>query len=148
MLLCILEPITGLLCNCRRSSLSPATLHKLISCMTTCTLSYSSVQNQLLRSQWHDVRICRSAPFALCLLDVGHFFICDFEWLRVAGLHQLANSNNSPPSTAVPRPVGGSWVGESPLKTLLPGTGPTCTPSSIHPTVWPQYIDVINRGLP
>jgi len=25
------------------------------------------------------------------------------------------------------------------------GRGPTCTPSSIHPTVWPQYTNVINR---
>jgi len=99
------------------------------------------------RSQWHDVRICRSAPFALRLLDVDHFFICDFESLRVAGLHQLANSNNSwnsPPHCSTAS-RGGSWVGESPPKTLLPGTGPTCTPSSIHPTVWPQYINVINR---
>ena len=40
------------------------------------------------------MRICRSAPFALRLLVVDHFFICDFESLRVAGLHQLANSNN------------------------------------------------------
>ena len=54
------------------------------------------------------MRICRSAPFALRLLVVDHFFICDFESLRVAGLHQLANSNNfrnSLPPTAVPLPV-------------------------------------------
>jgi len=34
--------------------------------------------------------ICRSAPFALRLLDVDYFCICDFESLRVAGLHHCS----------------------------------------------------------
>jgi len=53
-------------------------------------------------------------------------------------------TSETPSPTAVPFPVGklSRWV---PPKTLLPGTGPTCTPSSIHPTVWPQYTNVISR---
>jgi len=39
------------------------------------------------------------------------------------------------------------WVGGSPSYTMSPGPRPTSVPSGIliHPTVWPQYINAIDR---
>jgi len=84
---------TGLVCNIRRSSLSPATLHKLIFLRDNLDFVKEQCSEQLLSSHWRDVT-WRSAPFALRLLDVDYFFISDFESLRATWLGRLANSNN------------------------------------------------------
>jgi len=43
-------------------------------------------------------------------------------------------------------PLGGGGGG-SPSNTMWPGPRPTCMPSFIliHPTTWPQYINVTDR---
>jgi len=111
------------------------------------TFAISSPDEFLVIARQHSTAVQSAIKYSNSVrLSVRHALVLSYKCLAVAEMGNcLAITDGSKNGGGLLYPI--LWGAESPPNTMSPGPKPTSVPSGIliHPTVWPQYTNVMRQ---